>query len=249
MSGARMAVPSSALRKAIPGGSEAAAGAARGGRDFGNTSQLTQAMKIAKQAPLANATAKCCATARDCMPTTGMAVTQTRMNSGPSLEAPFASACSARNTMSVLKPNSRWGAPRKAKQRNSPRNAETAMTRQKPSATLMGGRMGILASTTQVRTGDRKGGVHSISSATTNASVTPNAKRSTVWLWAVSMASVEITQPGDDAQPGAADRVHQPGILIGEDQHVGLRAITQRQIAERVAGFLLERDAHREPLW
>ena len=37
----------------------------------------------------------------------------------------------------------------------------------------------MLAITTQVSTGERNGGVHSMSSATTNASVTPNAKRNT----------------------------------------------------------------------
>ena len=35
---------------------------------------------------------------------------------------------------------------------------------------------------------------------------------------------------------------------IREDQHVGLRAVAQRQAAESAAGFRLERDAHREPL-
>ena len=67
----------------------------------------------------------------------------------------------------------------KGEESNSPRNADTPMTRLKPSATLIGGRTGMLANTTQVSTGDRKGGVHSISSADTNASVTPKAKRST----------------------------------------------------------------------
>ena len=56
-----MAVPSNALRSASAGDSGAALGAARGGSAFGKNSQLTQAMKIAKQAPLANATAKCSA--------------------------------------------------------------------------------------------------------------------------------------------------------------------------------------------
>src|SRR6187551_861567 len=87
-----------------------------------------------------------------------------------------------------------------------------------------------------------------MSSATTNASVTPNAKRNTVWLWGVSMASVEVTQPGDDAKPQAADRIQQPRVRIGEDQHVCLCAVTQRQIAERVAGLFLQRDAYRKAL-
>src|SRR5882672_2818653 len=108
------------------------------------------------------------------------------------------------------------------------------MTRLKPSATFIGGRTGMLASTTQVSTGARKGGFHSISSATTNASVRPKAKRSTACVCAESMASVEIAEPGNDAQPCAADRVQQPGIRIRENEYVGLGPVAQRQVAERV---------------
>src|SRR6186713_478426 len=114
MSGARIAVPNSAMRSASAGGGGTGFGAARGGSAFGKTSQLTQATNMAKQAPLANATAKPSAATSVCNPITGTTVTQTRMNSGASFDAPFASAYSARNTMSALAPKRICGTPRNA---------------------------------------------------------------------------------------------------------------------------------------
>src|SRR5882672_2865499 len=102
MRGARIAVPSTALRIASAGDNGTGLAAARGGSALGKNSQLVQAMKIENQAVLANTTAKLSAAGRDAMPTTGMVVTQTRMNNGPSFEAPRASAYSAWNTMSAL---------------------------------------------------------------------------------------------------------------------------------------------------
>src|SRR4051812_48956949 len=130
-----MAVPSSALRIASSGDNGGGFRAIRGGSAFGKISQLVQAMKIAKQALLANATARCSAIGRDCIATTGMTETKTRMNSGASFGAPLASAYSAWNTMTVLKPNRRCGAPRNAYDNNNPKNAEAPITRLKPSAT------------------------------------------------------------------------------------------------------------------
>ena len=69
------------------------------------TPQATRAQKIAMTAPLAKMYAKCSAPGSDCKPTTGTAAVQMMMNSGPSFDAPRASAYSARNTMSVHMPN------------------------------------------------------------------------------------------------------------------------------------------------
>ena len=57
--------------------------------------------------------------------------------------------------MRVLKTKRMCGAPRNAYESNSPRNADAPMTMQKPSAILIDGRTGMLASTTQVSTAER----------------------------------------------------------------------------------------------
>ena len=85
------------------------------------------------------------------------------------MPAPSLSAYRARNTMNAVIPNRMMGAPRKAAHNRSASNALPPTRRMNPKPAFGGSRTGMFVSNTATNTGGRKVGVHSASSAATNA--------------------------------------------------------------------------------